>query len=451
MPQVDYEFQANYTPYQYIGDADAFGSLTLTMLARSFDEMEIGDLDMLFPAMMIQERSVTIDQKIESHSIMPPAQAGIPNGNYLYPNRIRRATVVPQIFRENDAIEWLYVNQLRAPGTVNTQLSAQQHIAERTREMVNRHRRTKSIFQSKMLLGGWRYNDPRTQVSIDVSSNIPIHNFYSYKGWGGNGATSVAADTDVNIMGRNYRALTALAPTKDRPEAAFFTSTDYKIGVPWTYPQADIVRCLHLLKQWCYKTNKNKPDTIVMNGDLLAVITATNEYLKTWQGFPGSLVMNQPDVTNGVAGNAMSVTSMRPPMPQQITFGPGGDISTIAGMRVVVLDGIWSNPANENKKEVYWPAHKVALVCSKSLSDASATLGYTYHCSAEAPDGSPGLWVRTSDNAPLPAPPAFNMQMGDCFVPFPVYPHWIMQLDVCEPEDLYTSLPILPDLGYGYF
>lgn len=444
MPQLTHELQAQVTPYQYIGDEPSFGSLQLTMLARSFNDLMIGDLDMLFPAMMVPERTLIVEQLIEGHAIMPPAQPGIPNGQYLEPNRLRRFSVTPQVFRENDSIDQMYVNQLREPGTVNTQRSAQEWIARRMREMVNRHRRTKSIFQSKMLLGGWQYYDPRTKVAIDVSSNIPVHNFFTYNGWD----DSVAADTDIDVMGRSYRTLEALSPSKNRTEAAFFTSTDYRIGVPWTYPQADIVRCLQLVLNYLYITNKNRFTHIVLNKQLLSVIQATNEYLKTWQGYPGMLVMNQP--TANASGNAIAAASNKAPTSMQITFGPGGEITTIAGLQVVVLDGIWRNPTT-GKLEVYWPSHKVALVAANSMTDPSATLGYTYHCSAEAEDGSPGLWVRSTTQQPVPSPPGIAVQMGDCFVPFPVYPHWISVMDVCRPEDLYTSLPILPDLNYGTF
>lgn len=445
MPPLTYEMQAQVTPYQYIGDEPSFGSTQLTMLAQSFEKLLPSDLDFLFPAMMRPERTLVIEQLIESHAIMPPAMAGIPNGQYMEPNRLRRFSVEPQVFREDDSVDMMYVNQLRKPGSINETLAAQEWISKRVQDLVSRHRRTKSIFQAKMLLGGWQYYDPRTKVGIDVSSNIPAHNLFSYKGFN----DTVAADVDVDIMGRSYRTLNALTPAKGRPEAAFFTSTDFKLGVPWTYPQADIVRSLHMLKNYLWYTDKNKFDTIVMSSQLMTVLIAVNEYLKTWQGFPGMLAYNQP--TSTVAGNAVAAASLTGPTAQQITFGPGGEIATLAGMRVVVLDGIWRNPANDNKLEVYWPAHKVALVASKSASNPSATLGYTYHCSGESPDGTPGLWMKTTVDAPLPAMPGIMMRIGDCFIPFPVYPHWIALLDVADPAALYTSLPILPDLSYGTF
>lgn len=445
MPPIAYEMQANVTPYQYIGDDPSFGSLQLTMLAKSFESLMDSNLDLFFPRVLINERTLIIEQLIEGHSIMPPAVVGIPNGQFLEPNRLRRFSVVPQIFREDDSIDQMFVNQLRRPGTVNDQMNAQEWISKRVQQLLNRHRRTREIFQAQMLLGGWQYYDPRTRVSINVSSNIPAHNFFSYNGWN----ATVSAGSSVNIMGRSYVAHGSLTPAKGRTEAAFFTSSDYQIGVPWTVPQADIVRGVKLLLNYLYITNKNKFGYMVINSQLLSVISTVNEYLKAWQGFPGIFIQNQP--TDTVAGNALAGTALNAPPAQSITFGPGGEIATLAGLRIIPLDGIWRNPANNNKLEVYWPANIVALVASQSMSDSSAKLGMTYHCSGEAPDGAPGLWIRTMTDAPLPAPPGMMMQMGDCFIPFPIYPHWIALLNVADPTDLYTNLPILPDLAYGTF
>lgn len=440
---ISQEFQANITPYEYIGDDPSFGSLQLTMLARSFSQLSSTNLDFLFPTQKHFERTLIVEQMIEGHGVTPPVQPGIPTGQFVEPDRLRRFSVVPQPFREDDSIDRMFINQLRRPGTINEQQPAQEWISARVQKLVNRITRVKEVFQSKMLQGGWRYIDPRTKVSIDVNANIPPHNFFSYKGW----SDTVAEGGTVNIMGRSFTAATALTPAKGRNEASFFTSVDGKIGVNWLYPQADIVRGLRLLQQYLYITNKNRFDTIIMSEELLSTIMATNEYIKAFQGIPGMLVNNLP--TNTVAGNA-AVGMSTNPGPLYMTFGPGGTITSIAGLRIVTLDGIWRNPAT-NKLETYWPTHKVALVASKSMSDSSASLGFTYHCSGESPDGQPGMWMETDMQAKLPAPPGALMRIGDCFVPVPIYPYWISLLDVCEPEDLYQNIPILPDLSYGTF
>lgn len=441
---ASYEFQANITPYEYIGDDPTFGSLQLTMLAKSFEQMEVGDLDVFFPMKMSAERTLTVEQRIEGHGIMPPVIPGVPNGQFLEPDRIRRFNAIPQVFREEDTIDRLTANQLRKVGTLNDALPLQQMLADRVRRLVNRHKRTRRIFQAKMLQGGWRYYDPRTKVSIDVNSNIPSQNFFSFNGW----TSSVTAASNVDVMGRSYETHGDLSPVKGRHDAAFFTSTDYKLGVPWTYPQADIIRCLRLIKQYLYMTNKNRFTHIVMNSELLSVITTVNEYLKTFQGIPGMLVMNQPSAANGVSGNT-AVADANAGGSLHVTFGPGGDITSIAGLKIIALDGLWRNPTT-NELEVYWPSHKVALVAATSMSDSSASLGFTYHCSGESMDGKPGLWIETDLGDRRP-PHNINICAGDCFVPVPVYPHWIALLDVADPEALYESLPILPNLNYGTF
>jgi hypothetical protein len=375
---------------------------------------------------------------------MPPVAAGIPNGQFVEPDRMRRFTVVPQPFREDDTIDRLTANQLRRPGTINEQLPLQEMMASRVQKLVNRHARTRKLFQSKMLQGGWRYYDPRTRVSIDVSSNIPQHNLFSYKGW----VDTVTAGSTVDVMGRSYQALEAMAPDKPRPEGSFFISSDGYLGVPWTYPQADIVRCVKQISTYLHLTNKNKPTHIIMNSQLMAVISSINELFKSFQGLPGMLVNNYP--TSTVAGNTAVGASNVGAGPLPISFGPGGEITAIGGLQVVLLDGIWRNPANDNQLEVFWPSHKVAIVSAQSMSDPSAKLGYTYHCSGESWDGKPGLWVETDMGLRLPSQ-GIHVSAGDCFIPFPVYPHWISLLDVCDPSALYTSLPMLPDLAYGTF
>lgn len=447
-PVITKPLQGQVTPYVYRGDDSNLNSTHLTMLAESFEHLEISDLGIFFPDVKHYERSLVIEQLIEGHGIMPPARAGIPNGSYMEPNRLRSLSATPQIFRENDSIDMLRINQLRKPASDNESYSAQEYIAKRIQTLMSRHRRSKSVFQAKMLLGGWSYYDDRTKVSIDASSNIPAHNFFSYNGWD----DTVNSGVDLTIMGGTYRTLEALTPAKGRREAAFFTSSDELLGVPWTHPRADIIRSLHFLLQYLYKTNKNKFTHIVMSGELMSVIKANNQYIKAWMGFPGVFVNNQPTAT--VGGNASVEFSSSGGAPaNKITFGPGGEITTIAGLQVIELDGIWRNPANENKLEVYWPAHKVALVAATSMRNSAATLGMTYHCSGEAPSGEPGVWVLTSDPDHITPPqlPGLTMMIGDCFIPFPTYPHWISILDVADPQALYQSLPLLPDLSYGTF
>lgn len=431
-------FEANVSPYEYIGDIPALGTLQLTMLARSFEQLEITSLSDLFPDVNIQERTIVVEQIIEGLGIMPIVKFGVPGGGYIQPNRVRSFVATPAVVREDDFIEQHLINQLRKPGTFNQSWNPQDLVKQRVQALINRHARTKDLFRAKTILGGIKYTDPRSRHSIDVNTNIPAHNFFSYDGF------SASVTSGATISGTGYTAGKTLINDKGRPEALMFTSTDGRAGVSWTDPRADIIRGLRLIKQFLYKTNKNRFDTILISSDLMTVIME-NEYIKALMGVPGLMVLNQP--TSTVAGNANIATGNAPAT--FITMGVGGDITSIAGLKIRVMDGLYSDPVT-NEIQTFWPAHKVAIVASGAASDPSARLGFTYHCSGESPDGSPGVYMR-SDVSVLPSPSGALMQMGDAFLPVVTYPHWISVMDVCEPEELTTKFILQANLNYGTF
>lgn len=432
------EFQAEVSPYKFIGDIPSLGSLQLTMLARSFEQLEITPLSDLFPDVNIQERTIVVEQIIEGLGIMPIVKFGVPGGGYMEPNRIRSFVATPAVVREDDFIEQHLINQLRKPGTFNEAWNPSDLVKNRVQQLINRHARTKDLFRAKTLLGGIKYLDPRSKNSIDVSTNIPAHNFFSYDGF------STSVNSGTQISGTSYNAAKALINDKGRPEALMFTSTDGRAGVSWTDPRADIIRCLRLIKQYLYKTNKNRFDTLIISSDLMTIIME-NEYIKALMGVPGLVVLNQP--TSTVAGNANVATGNAPAT--FITMGVGGDITSIAGLKIRVMDGLYRDPVT-GEIQTFWPSNKVAIVASGASSDPSARLGFTYHCSGEAPDGSPGVYMR-SDVSVLPAPTGALMQMGDAFLPVVTYPHWISVLEVCEPEELTTKFILQANLNYGTF
>jgi hypothetical protein len=426
------------TPYEYVGETDALGSLELTKLAKSFEQLEVGSLADYFPDVNTIERTVNIEQVVEGLGIMPIVRFGVPGGGYVEQDRIQSMTVQPAAIREEDFIEMALINQIREVGTYNTAANPLQKINSRMQKLMNRRMRTIDLMRAKVLLGGISYTDPRTKVSIDVSTNIPAHNFFKYDGWGG-AAAAVTAGSPIN--GTAYAAAKNLnGGPNGRTEALLFTSSDGLAGVPWTHPRADLVRCLRLIKQFLYKTNKNKFVDIVMSSDLKAVIESTNEYVKASLGIPGIFINNG----NAAAAetNSMSPTS-------HFRFGPDGEILTLAGMNVRVLDGLYRDPVT-NKVTTYWPSHKVALVAPYSHMDQSARLGQTDHPVGEAENGQPGVYVRTSD-CQAPAPPGKVIQLGDALLPYAIYPHWIAVLDVCEPEELTSQLILQSNLGYGTF
>jgi len=435
------EFEAGVSPYQYIGDEYTFGSLQLTMLARSFEQLAVTSLQEFFPSRLINERTIVVEQIIEGVGIMPIVRFGIPSGGYLEQNRVRSMTARPAVVREDDFIEQHFINQVRRVGTFNEAYRPEEFIQRRVQQLVARHSRTKDLFITKALLGGIKYTDPRTGVSIDVSSNIPAHNLFKYDGF-----NATVSDGTINVGGSGLKANKALTNSKGRPEALMFKSTDARCAVPWTDNKADIIYCLRLIKEYLYKTNKNRPTDILISSDLLTILME-NEYIKALSNVPGVVILNQP--TSTVAGNANIAATANTPA-SYITMGAGGEISSIAGLRIIAVDGLYRDPV-DNVIKTYWPAHKVAIVSRSASGDPSATLGFTYHCSGEAPDGQPGMYMRTSAMSEPPAPPGRVMQLGDAFLPVVIYPHWISILDVCEPNELSNKFIIQSNLSYGTF
>ena len=443
-------FDPIITPYEFIGDVDSLGSLQLTMLARSFEQIEVGSLADYFPDTMINERTIVIEQQIEGLGIMPIVRFGVPGGGFVDQDRIRSMMTQPAVVREEDFLDMAFINQLRQVGTFNQAINPNQKIAERMQKLMNRRQRTLDLFRAKVLLGGISYTDPRTNVSIDVATNIPAHNFFAYNGWGGTAANVNANDPIPGMT--QYRALGDLTGGPNgRTEALFFTSSDGYAGVPWTHPRADIVRCLRLIRQYLWRTNKNRFLEMVISSDLKTVIETTNEYIRSYQGTAAVLHQQGTVATGGteLAGQVVS-GDLRNVSPQFVQLGPGGELVSIAGLRIRVLDGIYRDPVDRQIK-TYWPSHKVAIVAPSHFMDASARLGMTQHCVGEAEDGQPGVWSRTSGPQDPPSPPGRTLQVGDAFLPFAIYPHWICLMDVAEPEVLADRLILHADLNYGTF
>ena len=435
------EFEAGTSPYQFIGEEYQLGSLQLTMLAQSFYQIARTPLGEFFPDRNIPERTIVVEQIIEGLGIMPIVRFGVPSGGFLEQNRIRAFTARPAVVREDDFIEQHLINQLRQPGTFNQAYRPEDIVQRRVQQLVHRHSRTKDLFITKAILGGINYTDPRTGVSINVSSNIPNHNLFRYDGF------DSSVNKDAVISGTGFTAAKALQANKNRKEALMFKSTDQRAGVAWTDPKADIIYGLRLLKEYLRKTNKNTFTDIIMSTDLLTILME-NEYIKALSNVPGVLVYNAP--TSSVAGNANIVSSTAGAPATYITMGPGGEITSIAGLRITAVDGMYRDPV-DNTIKTYWPAHKVALVARNAVDNPSATLGFTYHCSGESPDGNPGIFVRTSAMSEPPAPPGRVMQMGDAFLPVVIYPHWISILDVCDEGELSNKFIIQSNLSYGTF
>lgn len=411
------------TPYEYVGDIPALGGTALTELAQSFEELEATSLEPLFPSEIVNARTIVIERVYQGLGIAPIVKPGIPAGNFMEGDRVERKVVEPAYIREDDFLDQFLINDLRQVGTMNERYQPVQIIKDRVRKLVNRQNRRIEQFRIDCLLGGINYFDPRTNVSINVSTNLPDHNLFRYDGWN----ATLASGGDMGSGG--FVAAKNLTNNKNRTEALLFTDTNGNAAVPWTNPDADIVRTLRLLKQYLANTNKNLPSDIVMSRDLFTVLQENN-IIKTFSGAAGTGV-------NQTFGSILQL-------------GPGGDITSIAGLNIILVDNLYSDPGGAGIMKM-WPSNKVAVVSRYHVNDRSATLGRTAYCIGEAPDGRPGMWFRTGPDQQPPATPGRTMQMGNSFMPYAVYPNWIAILDVCEPSEIDSTLILRADLGYGTY
>ena len=450
------ELEPHISEPQYTGDEYAFGSPQLTMLARSFEQLEVGKLDDFFPDRNIDEETIVIEQVIEGLGIMPVVDKGVPSGNFMEADRMRSFTASPLYVREDDFIDISKVNQIRKAGTLNTRDNPTDIIQRRVQKMMNRHRRTVDKIRADIMLGGVDHFEPRTGKHINVDTQIPAHNFFSYNNY--NSVKNAGADltsefksrtmdltkTDDDTGAFTIEAASDLSPgiKPDRKEAFLFMDNQGRYaGVPWTDRRADVVRCIRMLKRYFNRTNKVKATHILMDDDLYTILHE-NEYISQFMGVPGMVVADDNKVATGTASGPFTSSL--------VSFNGEGELATIGGLPIKVMDGIYRDPEDSQIKK-YWPDHKVVIAAQFHNEDRSARLGMTHHCIGEAPDGSGGVWMRSGPDQLPPSPPGKTMQMGDAFLPFAVYPHWISVIDVAPEGAIKDSLIINQDLDYGTF
>jgi hypothetical protein len=327
------------------------------------------------------------------------------------------------------------INQLREVGTMNEKTPVLTIVQRRVQRLVNRHNRTRKLLQAMVLQGGVNYTDPRTKASINVSTQIPAHNYLSYKGWDG---TSITAGTTV------VSGFTAALSTKGRKEALLFTDKTQRFGVPFTHPQANIPRALRLIKQYAYNTNKVLLTDMVMSRDLYTIIQE-NELVQAAMGSIGVINVSNSTgiVTGSSAVNGAGSTSA-------FQFSSAGEVSSICGLNIRLIDTMYRDPVDNVIKKM-WNSNLIVLVARRHQNDASATLGYTQEPVGEAPDGTAGMWMRTGPDQMPPAVPGRTMQLGNAFLPFAMYPQWIMPMIVGESTDIDESMILRADLEFGTF
>jgi FkbM family methyltransferase len=153
------------------------------MLAQSYEFLEMDTLDVFFPDRNINERTIVVETVKYGIGTAPLVQPGRLSGNYLGNGRMERRTFEPCLVREEDFLDQYLINQLREMGTDNTITPVTEIVGQRIQRLVNRQSATKKLLKALVLRGGVNYVDGRTDVSINVSTNIPLHNFFRYDGY----------------------------------------------------------------------------------------------------------------------------------------------------------------------------------------------------------------------------------------------------------------------------
>jgi hypothetical protein len=371
-------------------------------------------------------------------------------------DRVRSFTATPLVVREDDFISQDQINQIRKVGTTNERNEPTEIVSQRVQKMMNRHKRTVDKFRADIMLGGIDHFEPRTGKHINVDTQIPAHNFFAYNNYnqsksGGDDLTSefesrakdLTSSSDPTGSMSIYAA-SDLSPgiKPDRKEAFWFMDNEGRYaGVPWTDRRADVVRCVRMMKQFFWKANKVKATHILMDDELYTVLHE-NEYITQFLGVPGMVVADEQKIATGSASGG-TTSSL-------VSFTAGGELATLGGLPIKVMSGIYRDP-EDSKIKKYWPDNKIVIAAQYHNMDRSARLGMTHHCVGEAQDGTGGVWMRSGPDQQPPSPPGRTMQMGDAFLPFAVYPHWLMVVDVAPEGAISDSLIIPQELDYGTF
>jgi hypothetical protein len=431
-------YGAQVTDWVSTGD-DLLGGTQLKMLLEGFSRIMPPDLEDLFPTMYTPERTIAFEQYFDSITMAPIVEMGKEFSLQLGTSRRSRKRYSNPVFtRQHLYVEDSAINDMRAPGTFNDRLNPAAVIAKKIEDAYRIQQELITFLRYSTLLGGINYTDARSNVAINVNTGIPLHNMFSYNGWGGtyaNGTavTNVAAGAAIPDIGdgNTYTANGNLNVSKGRMEALLFTDPNLNIGVPWTHRQADIAATVRRLKTWLTEVNKVSGWEIYMGGALYDAIQ-NNEIVRRSSG--QLAFIGQMNVT---AGGRTDLQPMDGPVsPANAYTFANGDLAAISGCKINVVRGRYPSPET-GESELYWPPHQIVMVAPRGNTGDS--LGMTWHCLGEMRDVV-GPWIRSSENPPSPALPGTSIQMGDAFLPIAKYPHWISLINVCEPGSLNTGL-----------
>lgn len=367
------------TPYQDGVPILGLGYTELLEMAEYFSQLEEqnnGDvLAEFFPDENIREFKVKIQRRKTGVGITPLVNFGQPDV-FAPDDSYDEKEVTPFPIRESGLISQVTINHLRKFGTYNETGAGLEEVARLMQRLVERRNNFIRVVRAKMMLGGVSYVDPRTKVGISLSANFHPAN------------------------------LVTLQPSD------FFTNS-----------ASDPIQILLRQKYDLYSLGKAEPTHILMSRHMRFILE-NHPAVRANMGYylPAPLTGGSSSAPQGFVGATMAAY-------QGYATMEGGKLSSIAGLKVVVVDTLYEDPANGFKVTEVWPPHKVAIVAKQR---GSAIVGRTTHTLGENPDMKPGMFVRVStrDLEPPQAPGGRLMQLGDNLIPHFIYPDWVRIVEV---------------------
>ncbi len=417
------------------------GEPIFTELAKSLVPLEaVTPLTELFPEEIIEERTVVIEQSYEGvDTIFPMVEMGKPDVVLSDNDGTRsRRYFQPLYIRRSMFVSHAEINSRVKPGTTNERWSPAEQIQIKMRRMVRQHNLTWNIYRAMMLLGGINYTDPRTGVGAAVSAQIPAHNLFAY-----NVAAGYRGRKEVSL----FRGIVD-ANVADPGAAA---------GIPWTHPDAAIIECVQRFKRWFKDTNKSEVTAMYVGPELRDIIVMNNEIKLALGGWiprlganAGDNVIHNYNGTTGTGGGILVPQGGVAKMNGSIVLGPDGDLVSIAGVPVRVVDTMYKDPVDGIVKRI-WPKNKVVFVSEVDANGGREAVGRTQYCVSEESGGAPGLWTRTQEQTQIPAAPGMYVQMGNAGMPYIKYPYRVAHITVASVDDINNRLGVIGDLSFGSF
>lgn len=228
------------TPWTGLGDLAALGTTALTTMAETFEQFPGDPGAQFFDVRTVNSSTVIVERMAEGVGIAPLVNPGFPD--VLTDNaQAERRTVTPAYTRESDYIPNHVINDLRKLGTPNEK-EGLEWIAKRMQRLVNRSNALFAVLRYQCLLGAIAYTDPRTNITINVSSNLPASNLI---------------DLNAGPAARRWDNLNTSLPITD----------------------------LRRFRQVVKNQGKTEPTDILMSSDLLTIIEENAQILARQEAF----------------------------------------------------------------------------------------------------------------------------------------------------------------------